>query len=201
MAGKFVVFEGKDGTGKSTLAKILCDELCRREQQVCLSGFPSHGGTIGRFIRSSFDGTVPFDKRAYLYLMIADGIDWELRINEYVEQGGIFIADRHTTFSAFVYQTEDLPFEVVQQVYAAHPWRKPDMAFLVDAPVEVTMERMRSRPKNKDVVWENEDLVYNERLRQKYLSLFASYDGPHQILDGTKTPADLLAEVLKVLKI
>lgn len=199
MTGQLVVFEGKDGTGKSTLAKLLFQAAQDRGRKAMLVGFPTHTGHIGAFIRASFEGKVTFDRRAYLYLMIADGIDWEDRINAFVSDGGLFIADRHTTFSAFVYQTEDYSFDAVSQVYSAHPWRKPDMAFLVDAPTAVSMERQRSRTKYADVVWENEDVSYNERLRQKYLKLFEAYEGPSKILDGTKTPEELLDEVMKIL--
>ena len=199
MSGRLVVFEGKDGTGKSTLAKMLAAAVADRGGLMRLVGFPSHDGAIGKLIRASFEGKVSFDRRAYLHLMMADGIDWEQHIEAFVAQGGLFIADRHTMFSSFVYQTEDFPEEVVERVYSTHAWRQPDMAFLVDAPTEVSLERQRSREKYKDVVWESEDIAYNERLRQKYLRLFERYAGPKHVLDGTKTPEQLLAEVLQVL--
>jgi thymidylate kinase len=132
--------------------------------------------------------------------MIADGLDFEREIHKFVDEGGYFIADRHTTFSAFVYQTEDFPESTVAAMFSLFQWRKPDLAILVDAPVEVAMQRQRSRQgKAPDVVWEKDDIEYNMRLREKYLALFARYEGNGVVLDGTKTPDELTKEALALL--
>ncbi len=199
MTGKYIVVEGYDGSGKSTLAANLEKALDQRGVPTLRIGFPSNSGAIGRFIRSSFAGDTRFDRKAYLPLMIADGLDHEEPVRAWVQAGGVFIADRHTTFSAFVYQTEDFSEATVASMFSLFDWRKPDLAILVDAPVEVAMKRQRSRKEQIDVVWEKDDIEYNMRLREKYLGLFARYDGKQAVLDGTLAPDELTKQALALL--
>lgn len=201
MKGKYIVVEGYDGSGKSLLAQRLGQRLREDGDRSHVRGFPSETGDIGAFIRTSFRGDVKFDRKAYLPLMIADAIDHEATISAYVEQGFFFIADRHATFSAFVYQTEDLSESTVEAMFSALPWRKPDLAILVDAPVDVAMRRQRSRRgKPADIVFEKNDVEYNTRLREKYLALFHRYDGAHVILDGQLDSDLVLRDALAALR-
>jgi dTMP kinase len=195
--GKFIVFEGPDGSGKSTLANLYCASLRSGGQPAAHVGFPSHEGAIGAFIRSSFEGHVRFDPRAYVHLMLADALDWEPLVERTLASGSFFVADRHATFSSFVYQAEVLPEEAIARTFAALPWHKPDMVFFLDAPAAVVLERMRTRTKYKDVVFEREDVAHNERRRERYLSLADRYDGPCTVLDATRPAEDLLAEALR----
>jgi dTMP kinase len=200
-AGRFVVIEGTDGCGKSLLAQNVLARLVAQGKKTRLVGFPSHDGEIGKLIRASFTGQVSFDMHCYMYLMIADHIDWEPRIAAWIEDGGVFLADRLTPFSAYAYQAEIHSQEALDAVYSTYPWRRPDHAFLVDVPVEVAMERQRTRPKYKDKVFEKEDVAYNERLRRRYVKMFDMYEGPKTILDGTKPPEELAETALAVLKL
>lgn len=203
MRGKYVVLEGPDGGGKSTLASYLEEVLVERGVPTQMAGFPSKTGAIGRFVRSSFVGEVAFDRKAYLPLMIADGLDWERRIEEWIAAGGVFIADRHTTFSAFVYQTEDLPEETVTAMFSLFKWRKPDLAVLVDSPVTVMLQRQhaRNQRQGRDVVFEQDSVEYNTRIREKYRALFDRYDGPNLTVDGTQTLDTLAQQVIAKLAI
>lgn len=201
MNGRYVVLEGYDGSGKSTLAANLAEALDKRDVPVEMVGFPSRMGGIGGLIRSAFVGEAKFAKPAYLPLMVADALDWEPRIKRWVAGGGTFIADRHASFSAFVYQTEDVPEEAVAGMFSLFDWTKPDLAILVDAPVETAMQRQRSRNKQVDVVFEKNSVEYNQRLREKYLGLFARYDGRSAVLDGTLDQAELTQQALALLDI
>lgn len=190
MSGKLICFEGLDGCGKSALAARYEEYLVKTGTPTQLVGFPSRTRPIGKLIRSGLQGEIDIARKAYLPLMIADAIEWEPRIRDWTLAGGVFLADRLTTFSAFVYQTEDHTEEAVTRAFTCYDWRQPDMTFLVDVPAATALARRQGRVE-KDVVMEKDDLAYNERLRRKYLTLFARYKGMHSVLDG-ELPLDVL---------
>ncbi len=69
---------------------------------------------------------------------------------------------------------------------------KPHITFLVDVPVEVALERLKKERGNPDRF---EDREFLEKVREGYLTL-AGEEKNVVILDGSKTPYELLGEVL-----
>lgn len=199
MQGRMIVIEGIDGSGKSTLASNVCNWLGPNGIGARVQIFPSNDGPIGKLIRQSFVGEVQLSELSYLYLMAADAIDRDGSIRATLSRGEWVIVDRHTLFSGFVYQAESHPIEHIQRVYSTYDWLAPDHAFLVDLPVEVALGRQGSRNKPRDVVFEGANRQKTELRRQRYLEVFEKCDWPKTILDGTKSPQDLVTDVCKAL--
>ena len=62
-----VLFEGMDGTGKSTLVRSVATALDAKGKTVRIQAFPSKDSPIGQFIREAiFSGEVQVDERAKL---------------------------------------------------------------------------------------------------------------------------------------
>lgn len=198
MTGKYIVFEGPDGAGKSTLASALTSRLnidLHKRARQCR--FPSDG-RVGSLIRAALRGSIELDPHCLLHLYAADGINEEGDIKRLLLNGEWVVCDRHPTLSGRVFQLEHHPAEVVEQIYNASPLIKPSHLFVIDLPVSETAKRLASRQKDPDVIWERDDLGYMRRIRDRYLELAERFDAT--VLDGMKPTEELVVNVLaKVL--
>jgi len=144
--GKFIAFEGLDGSGKSTHIKALCMKLRHKGLDVIQTSEPSKG-RIGKFIREYVERReirLPPEIEALLFA--ADRLDHVKRIIEpALEMGKIVVSDRYT-YSSLAYQgAEGLNIEWIDELnkFAI----KPDLNILLDVPSETALERMKGRRK------------------------------------------------------
>ncbi|OGD90800.1 hypothetical protein A3D07_00640 [Candidatus Curtissbacteria bacterium RIFCSPHIGHO2_02_FULL_42_15] len=56
MKGEFIVFEGADGTGKTTQAKLLFDYLKKKKKNAVFFSFPNYKSAWGKIVRRYLDG-------------------------------------------------------------------------------------------------------------------------------------------------
>jgi len=167
--GKYVVIEGPDGAGKSTLVENICKELARTEGPkgvpVC---FPSKG-PIGSLIRQVLMGAVEVgDVKALMFMFAADGIERNGYIESLLEDGVNVICDRHPTLSGRVFQLDHHKEADIEAVYGATELATPDTLFIVDVLPETTVKRCEGRSKYADVIYETENLERLRTLRGRY---------------------------------
>lgn len=175
--GKYICLEGGDGTGKSTLA----DAIVRRLGGENALGvrFPSDGD-VGRLIRSGLMGEHLLDEKAYLYLFSADGLNEEQNIQDVLNSGVHVICDRHPTLSGRVFQLMHHPEEHIEAVYnsaAADGISMPDHLFVLHASEDVALERMRTREKYKDVVFEKDSVDELAAIQACYFQIANRFGG------------------------
>ena len=89
MSGAFIVFEGADGAGKSSLCRRIADTLTERGMEVFLTAEPTHEG-IGAFIRSGGAGDI--SQRTEALLFVADRNDHTEKIKRMVSEERSFSA-------------------------------------------------------------------------------------------------------------
>ena len=114
MSGKLIVFEGTDGSGKATQAKLLCETLAQRGIAYREIDFPRYGNPFAEPANLYLHGALgnrPGDVNAYAasVLYAVDRFasykeDW----GGFYEEGGIVVANRYTTSNA-VHQASKLP--------------------------------------------------------------------------------------------
>ena len=114
MSGKLIVFEGTDGSGKATQAKLLCETLAQRGIAYREIDFPRYGNPFAEPANLYLHGALgnrPGDVNAYAasVLYAVDRFasyqeDW----GRFYEAGGIVVANRYTTSNA-VHQASKLP--------------------------------------------------------------------------------------------
>ena len=104
MSGVFVVFEGIDGVGKSTVCAAVAERLRARGLGVSVTAEPTHDG-IGAFIRSGGAGHV--SQRTEALLFVADRNDHTERIVREVDSGRVVLCDRYFA-STVAYQSAKL---------------------------------------------------------------------------------------------
>ncbi len=199
--GRFLAFEGLDGSGKSTLIKGLERELKSQGQSYVLSREP--GGTeLGNEIRAMLlrvkgDAPVP---RAEALLYQADRAHHvEKKIRPALNAGQWVISDRFAASSvAFQAGGRDISIDEIEWLnqYSTGGLR-PDLYVLLDLSVEESLRRLAGRAEEADR-FEREAKDFHQRVRDAYLAL-ARGEG-WIVLDASKNPDLLFAQLLSRLK-
>lgn len=185
--GRFVVFEGLDGCGKSTQARRAARALGRRGRQVLLCRDP--GGTaIGERIRRLLLDRRYREMTAETELMLYMASRAQLLrqvVTPALASGTIVITDRFV-LSSLIYQTvsgavSESAARSVARVVLGNV--TPDLQIIFDVPVHVAMARRR-RPLDR---MERKGRAFLERVRQGYLA--AAHREPATVLLSGAPPA------------
>jgi dTMP kinase len=148
MRGKFIVIEGPDGGGKTTLAAQLAKRLLDRGERVRIASFPSVG-PVGRFLRQILSGEIVLSEpkaRTLAYLFEADRADFAPKLRAAVQDGEIVICDRYD-LSTIVYQY--LMNSLAVNVVPERP--VPLITFLLHCTPEVAQQRMAARGSKREI--------------------------------------------------
>lgn len=142
MSGQFIVVEGLDGAGTTTLANTLRARLEQNGVSVLLTREPSDLA-VGRLIREALTDSVGVSDGVLPFLFAADRKDHlERQIEPELSSGNWVISDRYLA-SSLAYQSLAVPFESVAALNSS--FRKPDLTLFVEAPAEVCVDRISSR--------------------------------------------------------
>lgn len=205
MRGKFITFEGIDGSGKSTQLRMLASELLGLGYDVLTTHEP--GGTpLGRRLREAFLETEEtVSPLAELLLFAADRAQHvNFFIKPELELGKIVISDRFADATA-AYQGagRGFPEETVDQIIKlATDGLKPDLTLFFDIPVENAILRTNSR--SDDGVKKNrmdlETAEFYARVRDHYLEIARREPERFRIIDANRSVEEIRAEVLEIVK-
>lgn len=190
---RFLVFEGMDGTGTTTLSQLVTDGLRARDLRVCLTAEPTDG-PFGRLLRSHLKGDVSLDPHTTALVFSADRADHLARtIRPALERGQWVVCDRYL-LSTLAYQgAEGVSREAVLQASAA--FEIPDLTVVLEVPDDVRSERMSGRSERERY----EDPDFDEALRASYLAAIALLRAEgHRVdmIDATASPEAIAADVL-----
>ena len=114
MQGKLIVFEGIDGSGKSTQFKLLTDRLADEGSPFRKVVFPRYDYSSSSLLRSYLSGEFgkdPSDVNAYAastFFFVDRFASFKMDWGEYYKNGGTIICDRYTTSNA-IHQGAKLP--------------------------------------------------------------------------------------------
>ncbi len=178
----FIVLEGPEGGGKSTLAKNLAARASECGFTVRLTREPGEG-EFGKRIRQILLDGEAMVSAAELFLFLADRAQHvQTFIKPALELGEWVICDRFAD-STFVYQAIarglDADFVRAANTFAI-AGTEPDIKLLVDVPAEVGLARRADRNRI-----DNEPIAFHEQVRQGFLQV-ASESSVWHVLDGTQ---------------
>jgi dTMP kinase len=163
--GVFIVFEGIDGSGKSTHIKLLAKELRGRGLHVLETSEPSRD-RIGTFIREYAERNVDrFTLETETLLFAADRYEHVKKvIAPALELGQVVISDRYF-YSSIAYQgATGIDLDWIREMNRFAP--RPDLGLLLDITAEHSLERVNDRAKT---VFEVSD--YLRKVRDIYLGM------------------------------
>ncbi len=140
--GRFVVFEGLDGSGTTTQAAVLADRLRGAGRRVEVTGEPTTG-PFGAVLRQAIERRVVVDRFALATGFAADRSDHLNNPANGIEQalasGSWVLCDRYV-MSSLAYQAgDDVPMDAVVALNAG--FRIPDLTLFLNADIEVCVER------------------------------------------------------------
>ncbi len=191
--GRLIVFEGVDGSGKSTQLAALGRALVARGLRVVTSREP--GGTpVGEAIRNVvLDKTFSdMSARTELLLYLASRVEHvEQVIRPALEQGSIVLCDRFSD-ATLAYQAygRGLPVEDVSALVAFGACGvAADLVILLDLSAEDGLARVRQR--RADNRLDREAIAFHRRVRDGYLALAARSPHRFRVLDARR-PVDEL---------
>ncbi len=114
--GKLLVIEGLDGSGKATQTELLYQALVQRGLAVRKVSYPNYASNSSALVKMYLAGELgshPEDVNAYAassFYAVDRYADYKMNWEQFLQQGGIVIADRYTTSNA-VHQCSKLPDE------------------------------------------------------------------------------------------
>ena len=147
MAGKLIVFEGTDGSGKSTQFSLACEALQKAGREFRTCRYPQYQEESSALVRLYLGGkfgSKPSDVDRYA--------GYKQHWGEFYEQGGTMVLDRYTTSNA-VHQASKMPAEdrepffrwLADFEYGDLGLPAPDLVIWLDMPIDMTISNLRRR--------------------------------------------------------
>jgi dTMP kinase len=205
--GNFITFEGIEGSGKSTQIRLLLEHLKGRGVDVRMTREP--GGTIigekvrGILLDPSTRGLIP---RAELFLYAAARLQHiDEIIQPALDEGKVVLCDRFTDATvAYQGYARGIPLNEVKVVNSLVTVDlRPDLTILLDLPVEMGLTRARERnlsdASSATSRFEEEDLVFHQRVREGYLEIAASERNRVKIIPADQPVEKVARQVQKVV--
>lgn len=211
----FLTFEGPEGSGKSTQARLLYESLHARRFPVVLVREP--GGTrIGDLIRRivlDLQHTEMAPTTETLLFSAARAQLVSEVIRPYLEQGGIVLCDRYAD-STYAYQGYGLGRDLAELrviTDAATGGLRPDITVYLDLSAEEGLERKRRKrhglpPMDQRVApieWNRLDareLAYHERVESGYRELISADPARWRVFDARLSIESLAAQIEAVVE-
>ena len=197
--GIFIAFEGGEGSGKSTQAKLLKGWFEEEGKEVTLTREPG-GSVLGKGLRKILlaNETGVISPRSEALLYAADRAHHVYSvIKPALERGEVVITDRYFD-SSIAYQGAGRTLsssEVARISRWATESLYPTLTIILDQPAEIGL----SRKKNADRL-ESESIDFHNRVRQEYLQLATVDPERYLVIDARKPVADIHIEIVSRIK-
>lgn len=202
MSGLFISFEGIDGSGKSTQARMLAASLEKLGHEVVLTREPGGSPGAEEIRRLVLEGdTDRWSAETELLLFTAARRDHlERTIRPALEAGKVVITDRFAD-SSRIYQglgRADLA-GLVDQLHALVIGQEPDMTVLVDMDPDVGLQRALDRQDGEDR-FESFGGDMQNRMRHGFLELASKFPDRFCVVDGNRPIEAVEADILNIVQ-
>jgi dTMP kinase len=213
LKGRFIVFDGGEGSGKSTQARLLREELERSGMNVLAVHDP--GATrIGELVRAILLNPENNDMgmRCEMLLYMASRAQMMVeKILPALKAGQVVLCDRFVS-STLAYQLggEGLTAKEIRDVAeVAIRGRWPDLTLIFDLPTEAAMQRVRPKftlfpddptaGRDLDRI-EQRSLEYHDQVRQRYLNQVRDDPDRYRVIDADRPVEQVHADVMRAVQ-
>lgn len=195
--GRFIVFEGIDGSGKSTQISLLKEHIEEHAINCVVTREPSDG-PVGTLLRQFLSGRIDGDESTIAALFAADRLD---HLNNPVNglcqklQDGIAVLSDRYLLSNYAYQSVRVPLDWVMKTNSlAAETLKPDCHIFIDIDPDIALERMTKGRYQIDLFESKERLT---EVRRRYFELFKQLEHQENILiiDGNRPIKDISDDI------
>ncbi|MEM0476049.1 MAG: dTMP kinase [Candidatus Aenigmatarchaeota archaeon] len=195
--GKYIVIEGIDGAGKTTISNILVKEL---KNSITIKE-PSNS-EIGEFIRNSLESKKEFMKNYIIssLLFFADRIQLKEKIKKLREEYDYIISDR-CFLSTYAYQNALIKSDEEKKIFnkifniLLQFVEMPDAIIILDVDVEVALERLKEKKKS---IYEEKEFLKKvlDNYRNFELDLKNVY-----LVDANRNIEEVKKDVIKIIQL
>ncbi len=162
----FIVFDGMDGTGKTTQMRRLAERLLAEGHPAVLTSEPSTSAD-GQRLRAALSGREPAGNSRLAALFLLDRIGHNEEISAWLSEGQTVLSDRYY-YASMAYQGQGEAFDWVANMNLHCPdIRRPDGCIILDMEPEDSMARIRAGRKT-DELEIYETIEKQERVRALY---------------------------------
>lgn len=210
--GLFITFEGLEGCGKTTQAKMLFDFLIKQKIPSIYTKEP--GGTkIGNKIRKILldqknDG---MDYKSEMLLFLASRAEnVRLIIIPALEEGKVVISDRfYDSTTAYQGYGRGIDLKIIKHLNNLVVGKAiPDLTFILDIDPYEGLRRSASFGNSHEMRFEEEFLnkkiiegkLFLERVRHGYYQLSREETGRIKIIDANRSKEDIYNEIVEIVK-
>ncbi|WP_061230618.1 dTMP kinase [Leptospira interrogans] len=188
----FVVFEGIDGSGKSTLCKSLTEKLIEL-------GIPSAAFTeptnleTGKYLRKFLRGEIELGKEEQIEAFLNDREEsLKQNILPALNSDKNVLLDRYMYSTAAYQSRDDLSPEMILKKNLNRNFKIPDLLFYLDLSPSIALERLNRRKEGKERF---ETLAQLEKIRSAYEKIL-----PKDTIriDGNKNQNQIVQECLEI---
>lgn len=205
----FITFEGIEGSGKSTQAKLLYEYIIRKKNIPCILTREPGGTHIGKKIREILLKTEnrSISPQTELFLYEADRAQhFEEVIRPNLKRGVWVISDRcmdaTTVYQGFGRGLDIEMIRILNQISTDNTI--PDLTFILDCPPDIGLMRARLRiegnPSEEGFSrFEREEIGFHAKVREGYLQLSRTHER-FKVLDGTLEPPVIHEQIVRIVQ-
>jgi dTMP kinase len=205
VSGKFITFEGGEGSGKSTQCWGLAERLEKSGHSVVLTREP--GGSPGAedirnlLVSGEPDKWSPTAETLLFYAARDDHLDKIIRPS--LIAGKWVVCDRFTDSTRAYQGAHDNSLEKLLEVLelSVVAETRPTLTFLLDLDPEMGLKRARARGGTSadEDRFERKNLGFHTQLREAFLDIAKTDTDRVVILDGAKSSSVLEMEIWRVI--
>tara|TARA_Y100000310_G_C20698061_1_gene827126 strand:- start:1440 stop:2093 length:654 start_codon:yes stop_codon:yes gene_type:complete len=205
--GKFIVFEGIDGAGKTTQTNLLIQHLKKNRRKVVFIHFPQYetksGGLIENYLQGHYGKVGPYQASVFY---AADRFDGGFRIKNWLKGGYIVVADRYLASNIghqggkirSVKAREKFFHWLYDFEYKLFKIPKPTLSFLLKMPPRTAQRLTKKHSKKLDI--HEKDILHLQHADQAYQHAAEVFPRDFQIIDSMsgktlRSPKDIHKEV------
>lgn len=203
MDGKFITFEGPEGSGKTSVIMAVEQYLTNKGYDILTTREPG-GIKIAEDIRSIIldKENIAMDKHAEALLFAASRSQhFHQKIVPALHEGKIIICDRFVD-SSLAYQGYARGLGI-DEVYAINQFgignTLPMLTIFIDVPPKVGLERVFSKRDKVDRL-DLETLSFHEKVYEGYMLLAKKFPHRIKIVDGTSSIEQVTEETIKIIE-
>lgn len=195
--GKFIAFEGIDGSGKSTQIRLL-NERMKKEGIHCYTTMEPTDSPIGSLIHQIMTGRIKTDNKVIAGLFVADRLDHLLNdingIVNKINEGTTVITDRYY-FSSYAYHSVDMPMDwVIKANEQSSNILRPTVTIFIDISADVAVERIAKNRQHQELFEKKSRLV---KVREKYFEAFEKLKDEERVVvvDGSRSEQEIADDI------
>jgi len=197
--GIFIVVDGIDGSGKSEIVKMLHNYLFSKSKKYrILTTREPTNGKYGKQIRQMLrkEKNPESNSKELMSLFIKDRAEHlKNTIEPFLKTSNnhelnIVLCDRYY-YSTIAFQSAQ-GLNIKDMIEKNKPFRKPDIAFILDVEPSLALERIVYRQKEKF-----EQLEFMKRIRQNFLKLPKLLNDNIKIIDSSKSLKEVFEDIRK----